>query len=148
MINHVKSLIWVGVGAAVTVSALWGVLQQSLVHSIVLGYSNQFIQNQKHMVAYGSEAAIRSPENEIPEQAVYSGVEVLHSLRDWASEGAEVIVEGIVIESYLPDLSDPAARFDEDLRSLLSFIEVSGSYKTSIVTGSKGELLSVRLNKD
>lgn len=128
--------------------ALWGVLQQSLVHTTVLGYTNQFIQNQKHTIAYGTDVAVRTPENEIPEQAVYSGVEVLHSLREWSNAGTEVVVNGTIIQSYSPDLSDPAAQFDKDLRSLLRFIEVWGSYKASIVTGREGKLLSVKLQGD
>lgn len=148
MNSPIKALLWAGTGASIAVMALWGVLQQAQMQDAVLKHTEAYIQNQKHTVAYGKEALPRIDGSGIPGPGAYSGLQVLYGMRGWAAEGTEIVVEGEVIQPILPDLNDPAALYDQDLRSLLGVIDLSASYTASVTTGRADGLITIQFNKD
>lgn len=149
MNSPIKALLWTGTGASIAVMALWGVLQQVQMQDAVLIHTAAYIQNQKHTVAYGKETLPRIDGSGIPGPGIYSGLQVLYGMRGWLAEGtAEIMVDGRVIQPVFPDLDNPAALYDQDLRSLLGVLDLSASYTASVTAERAGGLISIQFNRD
>ncbi|MBU5672497.1 hypothetical protein [Paenibacillus brevis] len=148
MNSPIKALLWTGSGASIAVMALWGVLQQVQVQDAVLIHTAAHIQNQEHTVAYGKETLPRIDSSGIPGPGTYSGLQMLYGMRGWAAEGAEIVVDGEVIQPIFPDLNDPAALYDQDLYRLLGVIDLSASYTASVTTERAGGLITIQFKRD
>lgn len=147
--NHsLKEMLWVGAGLSIVFMALGAALQLFQSQNDAVKLTASYIQNQKHTVAYGKEELPRIHGSALPEPGHYSGVQVLHGMRGWASEGTEIMVDGQQIHSVSPDLNDPDTLYDHDLSSLLDVIDLSASYRFSQVREAGTGQMVIQFNKD
>lgn len=147
--NHsLKTLLWVGAGISIVFMALGAALQLFQTQNDAVKLTSAYIQNQKHTVAYGKEELSRIDGSALPEPGHYSGIQVLHGMREWVSDGNEIVVNGQQITSVSPDLNDPAVLYDQDISNLLDVIDLSASYRFSQIRDAGTGQTVIEFNRD